>query len=523
MFLLLVVVVVAGLSATRWAARMAPLWSEFPAKTLCASLLAGLAAAAEYGAINAPQWVIIAATVLGPLFVFGPLLLVALVRNGGWRPALTLMRLLYWTPEGRGALGRLLAQAALQEGQPEAALSLSPQRDSLLLAQAHLLEGDYEAVLAVEPPSAAGALADNAHLVAAARVEALLELGRVEEARAEFSALRTRFDAGQQGPLGHRAVVLSEARLKARDGDFEGVRQLLEQPLVGARPEVLYRILGEAAERAGRYEVAVRAYSAAFASGKGSQRERAREDLARLNVQPTEVVERRRRSYATLILAGVLALAYAAQVLFDNGYGLVRALGTLFQPSNVVAAFLQGLPALPAADAWWRYLSYAFVHGNLVHVGFNLWVLFDIGRHYEQRRGWGDMLAAFTLGTAAGAWLTTIFQAGQQLILVGASGGILGVAGALLAEALLGRSQSDRLLLRSLTQWMLILLLFSLAVPGVSLWGHVGGVAGGFVYGVARLRLPLGQRFAQAAGLLSVSLLALAVYSALSTVLPLLP
>ena len=180
---------------------------------------------------------------------------------------------------------------------------------------------------------------------------------------------------------------------------------------------------------------------------------------------------------------------------------ITQALGTLFQPSNLVAAFLQGMPALPAAEAWWRYLSYAFLHGNFVHLGFNLWVLYDIGRHYEQRRGWGDMLAAFTLGTAAGAWLTSIFQAGQQLILVGASGGILGVAGALLAEALLGRSQSDRLLLRSLMQWMVILLLFSLAVPGVSLWGHVGGVVGGFVYGIARLRLPVGQRFAQAAGL----------------------
>jgi membrane associated rhomboid family serine protease len=61
------------------------------------------------------------------------------------------------------------------------------------------------------------------------------------------------------------------------------------------------------------------------------------------------------------------------------------------------------------------------------------------------------------------------------------------------------------------------------AVPGVSLWGHVGGVLGGFVYGVVRLRLPLGRRFADAAGLLSVALLALAVYASLSTVLPLLP
>ncbi|MFA5552167.1 MAG: rhomboid family intramembrane serine protease [Trueperaceae bacterium] len=521
-FLLLAVVVVAGLSATRWAARMAPLWSEFPAKTLCATVLAGLAAAGEYGAVQMPGWFIAVATVVGPIYVFGPLLLVYLVRNGGWRPATVFLKLLYWTQEGRSALGRLLAQAALQEGDPEAALALSPVRDALLMTQAHLLEGDWEAVLGVEEARSGGG-ADNAHLVAAARIEALLELGRPEEARREFELLQGRFAAGAQGPLGHRAVVLSEARLKAYEGDLNGVQALLAQPLVGVRPETLYRVLGAAAERAGRRDAATRAYLAAFANGKGRLRERARRDLQRLGVEPTETVQRRRHSYATYALIVVLAAAYAAQVGFDRSYGLVRALGTLFQPSNVVAAFLQGLPALPAADAWWRYLSYAFLHGNFIHLAFNLWVLYDIGRHYELRRSWGDMLAAFTLGTAAGAWLTTLFQAGQQLVLVGASGGILGVAGALLAEALLGRSQADRMLLKSLVQWMAILLLFSVAVPGVSLWGHVGGVAGGFVYGLLRLRLPLGQRFAQAAGVLSVGLLALSVYASLTTVLPLLP
>lgn len=502
---------------------MAPLWSELPAKTLCATVLAGLAAAAEYGTIGAPAWLVAAAVVLGPVFVFAPQLLVYLVRTGAWRPARVLLNLLYWTAEGRAALGRLLAQAALQEGEPEVALALAPQRDALLLTQAHLLEREWEAVLQVEAPMPAGKGADNAHLVAAGRVEALLELGRVEQAQAELNALRTRFEAGPQGPLGHRAVVLSEARLKAHAGDFEGVRALLEQPLVGVKPVTLYRILGVGAERAGLREVAGNAYTASFTSGSGRQRERAREDMQRLGLTPAKAAVKKRRPWFTYALGAVLVAAYVAQITFDNSYGLVRALGTLFQPSNVVAAFLQGLPGLPAADAWWRYLSYAFVHGNFVHLGFNVWVLMDLGRHYEARRSWGDMLAAFTLGTAAGAWLTTVFQAGQQLILVGASGGILGIAGAMLAEALLGRSQADRLLLRSLLQWMAILLLFSLAVPGVSLWGHVGGVLGGLGYGLIRQRLPLGNGFAQAAGLLSIGLLVLALYASLSTVLPLLP
>lgn len=503
---------------------MAPLSSELPAKTMLATLLAALAAAADYGLLHAPSWLVTAAVMVTPIYVFGPLLLIYLVRVRGHQLARVIKNVLYWTPEGRESLGRLLAQAALQEGDPEAALALAPSRDALLLAQAYLLEEEWQAVLDVDAPLPAGKNADNAHLMAAARIEALIELGRLEQARHEFDLLKTRFEAGRRGPLGHRAVVLSEARIRAQEGDFESTRRLLEQPLVGARPATLYRVLGVAAERSHRPDVAARAFNAAYASANGRPQQRIARDLARLGLEPparSQAVGR--RPLATYVLAGSLALAYLLQVTLDRSYGPVRALGTLFEPSSLVAAFLQGLPGLPAADAWWRYLSYAFVHGNLPHIAFNLWVLVDIGRLYERRRGWGDLLAVFAVGAAAGAWLTTIFQAGQQVILVGASGGILGVAGALLAEALLGRTAADKLLLRSLLQWMALLLVFSVAVKGVSLWGHVGGVAGGFLYGVLRLRLPLGRRYSQAAGLLSIGLMALALIGAVSTILPLLP
>jgi rhomboid protease GluP len=223
------------------------------------------------------------------------------------------------------------------------------------------------------------------------------------------------------------------------------------------------------------------------------------------------------------LLGAVLALTYLVQVLADKYIGLLSVGGQGIHASSVVAAFVQGVPGVPDANVWWRYLTYAFIHGSILHIGLNVWVLLDIGRLYERRRGWGDVLAAFTLGTAAGALATTIFQAGQPLVLLGASGGILGVAGALLAEAALSRSASDRLLLRSLLQWVALLLVFSIAIPGVSLWGHVGGIVGGFVYGAVRLRSGVGQRFSQAAGWFCAGLLALAVISALTSVVPLLP
>src|SRR5690606_33991228 len=130
-------------------------------------------------------------------------------------------------------------------------------------------------------------------------------------------------------------------------------------------------------------------------------------------------------------------------------------------------------------------------------------------------------LVAFVVGTAGGAWLTSVMQAGQPLVLVGASGGVLGVAGALVADALLGGKGADMTLVRSLLQWMALILLFSV-LPGVSLWGHAGGVLGGFVYGAIRGRLP-GRAVGQVLGTAAACLLALALFSAVSTTLPLLP
>ncbi|HET9027281.1 MAG TPA: rhomboid family intramembrane serine protease [Trueperaceae bacterium] len=521
--LFLIVVAVAGVSSMRWATRLAPLPNEFPAKTLLAAVAAAVVAYATYGAWRAPTWLLAATLVLTPLFVFGPVALLALVRAGAWRVARVLNLLLYWTAGGRAAVGRLLAQAALQRGEGEAALALTTRHDPVLLGQAYLLSGDYQKVLELEQPPSAWE-ADNAHLLAAARIEALLALGHVEQARHETANLKTRFEAGKQGPLGFRAVVLSQARLAAREGDFDGARSLLEQPLAGVTPATLYDILGTAAERGGRPSAAVKAYAAAYMSSSGTQRTRYAARLRALGATPpTSAATLARRPLATYLLAAVIASAYLAQVLADKYYGVLSVRGQGMHASSIVAAFVQGIPGVPDAGAWWRFLTYAFLHGSILHIGLNLWVLFDIGRLYERRRSWGDLLAAFTAGTALGAVATTVFQAGQQLVLVGASGGILGVAGALLAEAALSRAPSDRLLLRGLLQWVALLIVFSVAVPGVSLWGHVGGLVGGFLYGVVRLRSGLGRRFAQATGWFCVGLLLLAIVSAITSVGPHLP
>lgn len=519
--LFLILVSLAGVSAVRWSLRLAPFATEFPAKTTIATLLAGFAAAHGLGLVDAPSELRLAGLVLGPIFVFAPLLMLALVRSGSWRIAAALLGALYWTEQGRGAVGRLLAQAAVQAGDPEAAKALVVHADGLLIAQARRLEGDWEGVLQAPLPERSEA-PDNLAIGYEARVEALLALNRHAEAEHEAQRLERFFSAGHDSPVAFRALTMTAARLAAEQGEIERVRQLLTQPMVGANPGVLYAIMARAAETAGRIDVAVRLLEQAYAAATGSLRRRYAEDLTRLGgTVPASVAKTRTKTPATYALMAFLALAYLGQEAVDRLNGLVRVLGQVFEPSSLIAAYLQGLPGIPAGDAWWRFVTYGFVHGNVVHIGFNLWVLLDLGRLYERRRGWGDLIAAFVAGTVGGALLTSVAQAGQPLILVGASGGILAIAGALLADALLRRSAEDRLLLRSLLQWMALIMLFSV-LPGVSLWGHAGGLAGGFVYGLLRALAP-SPLVGRSLGAAATVTMAIALGTAIVTVMPLLP
>ena len=99
---------------------------------------------------------------------------------------------------------------------------------------------------------------------------------------------------------------------------------------------------------------------------------------------------------------------------------------------------------------------------------------------------------------------------------VGASGGVLGVGGALLADVLRGRGAGDRLLTRSLLQWIGFIVIFSLAIPNVSLWGHIGGLLGGLLWGFARQGLPKTPRIDLGAGAVSILLLGYALFGAVN-------
>jgi len=502
LLLLLAVLAVLGLYGVRWTGRLAPLTSELPLKTLLATALCALTVGLGLGGGPVSPALYALAIALGSLFILAPFVLSALARWRLYRAAAVLADLLYWTQAGRAGIRRLLAQVALQQADGERALELLPEGGDLLRAQAYALLGRWREVLTLDLPEQG----EDAFLGSAARAEALLELGDEAAAEAELRAMERRWQAQGQGPLGYRSIKLTQARLHAHRGDLGAARRELGTPLPGLPPYRVLETLALAAERAGDAQAASQLYAQAYAYAPPGRKARLGEALGRYGKTPAET-PRPRVSVATFALSAALVALYGVQLWVNARYG-DRAWA-------LVAGFLTLPSDAPGAAAPWRYLSYAYVHGGPLHIGLNTWVLVDIGRLYEARRPWGSLLTAFVFGTAMGAYLTLVAQGGGPPGVVGASGGVLGVAGALLADTLRGRGPRDRLLTRSLLQWVGFIVIFSLAIPNVSLWGHVGGLVGGLLWGFVRQGLPATRRLDLAAGIVSLLLLGYALLGAL--------
>jgi membrane associated rhomboid family serine protease len=137
-----------------------------------------------------------------------------------------------------------------------------------------------------------------------------------------------------------------------------------------------------------------------------------------------------------------------------------------------------------AAGEWWRIFTSAFFHLGLIHLGFNMYVLFLYGPIAERVYGSFEFAVIYLLCAAGGSVLTILVDPTQ--FAAGASGAIFGVIGLLFVasrrhHAVLGREA--RMMVAGIGSYLVFLLIFTFVVPGISWTGHLGGLIVGAVIG----------------------------------------
>jgi membrane associated rhomboid family serine protease len=179
------------------------------------------------------------------------------------------------------------------------------------------------------------------------------------------------------------------------------------------------------------------------------------------------------------VLAFIAETAAGAPLGGGGGAGQVFIKGALYGP------------LIEHQHEYWRILTAGFLHDGILHIALNMFFLYIIGSMLEPAIGSVNFATVYFTSLITGSFGALLFQ--PHAPTVGASGACFGVLGALIVVAYY----------RGIPIWqsglgvtLLINIVFSLSIRGISIGGHLGGLIGGMITGwlfvqlAERRRLP---------------------------------
>lgn len=171
---------------------------------------------------------------------------------------------------------------------------------------------------------------------------------------------------------------------------------------------------------------------------------------------------------ATIALIVICVLVYLA----EGNFGVSGGSGALFRDGALFG------PLVEAGD-WWRLVTYGFLHAGLLHIGFNMLLLWLLGRELEPELGTPRFLAIYFACLLTGAFGALLFS--PNAATVGASGAIFGLMG---AAAAIMYARGVNPFHTDIGMLILFNLGLGFFISNVSIGGHIGGLIGGVLCGL---------------------------------------
>ena len=175
---------------------------------------------------------------------------------------------------------------------------------------------------------------------------------------------------------------------------------------------------------------------------------------------------------ATYVLIAINVIVFLVEIASGSG-----GLGN--QGGRIIVDYALFAPAV-AEGEWYRLVTSGFLHENLIHIGFNMLLLFLLGRLLEPALGTPRFLVLYFASLLAGSLGALLLD--PVSFGLGASGAIFGLAG---ATFVIARGRGMDALAGEIGFLILFNLFFSIAMPNVSLGAHLGGLVGGVVCALA--------------------------------------
>jgi rhomboid protease GluP len=191
---------------------------------------------------------------------------------------------------------------------------------------------------------------------------------------------------------------------------------------------------------------------------------------------------RRRQPFPlTQIIVGINVLVFVAMV--------VSGVSPLAPTVQQLVTWGANYAPLSLGPQPWRILASNYEHIGIIHIFFNMWCLWNLGRLAERIFDRWTYLLVYTATGIAGSLASLWWH--PRGIGAGASGAIFGLAGALIAVLYLGKlpiaKEALKPTLKSLVMFAAYNLFFGL-VPGIDNSAHLGGLAAGLGLGAVLAR-----------------------------------
>lgn len=127
----------------------------------------------------------------------------------------------------------------------------------------------------------------------------------------------------------------------------------------------------------------------------------------------------------------------------------------------------------------YRLIAYMFLHGGILHIGLNMYSLYVVGSKVEDFFGKWKYLVIYLISGISGGLLSIALNG--NVVSVGASGAIFGLFGALLYFAYSYRGYIGAMIRSQILPIVIYNLLMGFFLPGIDMWGHIGGLIGGLI------------------------------------------
>ncbi len=172
---------------------------------------------------------------------------------------------------------------------------------------------------------------------------------------------------------------------------------------------------------------------------------------------------------ATYTLIALCVAAFIAELVGGGGAASLDGGGQVIRDGGLFG------PAVAEGEPY-RIVTSAFLHAGVLHLALNMFALYILGVLLEPAVGTARFVGIYAVSILAGSFGALLLDPNE--VTVGASGGIFGL---MAAAFLIARNRGLDHLASQIGFFVILNLVFTFSIPGISIGGHLGGLVGGAV------------------------------------------